>query len=191
MIHTAEIAEKKDEELLALSQERPEVFSMLVDRYQQAFLRKSRMILRNEEAAEDAVQEAFVKIYTKAHLFHKVEGASFKSWAYKVLMNECFTIYRKAKKDREVLVAIDREIAEIVPDRGLILEEERKLTTDYVLSMVSKLPEVFAKVITMHFVEDRPQREIAEKLGISENAVRTRIHRAKKELKNNNVTVEL
>lgn len=172
-----------DEELLVRSQERPAVFSILVDRYQEAFLRKAKYVLQSQEEAEDAVQEALVKIYTKAHTFRVMEGASFKSWGYKILLNECFTVYRKLKKDRATLARLDREIAELIPDRAALLEQERKLTTDYVLSLLSQIPDRLSEVLNLHFVQDKPAREIAYTLGISENAVRTRIHRAKKELK--------
>jgi len=53
-----------DEELLALSQSKPRVFEVLVNRWQAPFLRKSRSILGNGEDGEDAVQDTFVKIYT-------------------------------------------------------------------------------------------------------------------------------
>lgn len=178
-----------DDEVLALSQERPEMFSVLVERYQEAFLRKGRGIFNNSQEAEDAAQETFVKIYTKAHMFRNMEGASFKSWAYKIFLNECFTLYRKLKKDKEALVRLDREIAELIPDRGAIVEQERKLTTDYVLSLISKIPVVFRKAVTLHFVEGLPQKEVADIIGVSENAVRTRIHRAKKGLKSASVLI--
>lgn len=172
-----------DEELLSYSQERPAVFGVLVDRYQDAFLRKAKYVLQNQEEAEDAVQEALVKIFAKAHTFRVMEGASFKSWAYKILLNQCFTAYGKMKKDRAMLARLDREIAELIPDRAALIEQERKLTSDYVLSLLSQIPDRLSEALKLHFVQDKPAREIANTLGISENAVRTRIHRAKRVLK--------
>jgi len=85
------IDERSDEELLALSIKKPEVFGILLDRYQNAFLRKSQSVVFSREEAEDIVQETFTKIYTNAHRFEVVPGASFKSWGYRILLNTSFT----------------------------------------------------------------------------------------------------
>ena len=82
----------KDEEILAASLEKPAFFKILVDRYQEAFLRKALSILRRQEDAEDIVQETFVKIYFNGKKFKKMEGIEFKSWAYKILINTSFNI---------------------------------------------------------------------------------------------------
>ena len=72
-----------DEEILRLSLEDPSYFSVLVDKYQAAFLRKCLGIVHSKEEAEDIVQEAFVKIYRYADRFTKQEGIEFKK-AFKV-----------------------------------------------------------------------------------------------------------
>lgn len=180
---TNNFAGKSDEELLAISIRQPSLFSVLVDRYQEAFLRKGQNILKSHEDAEDIVQETFAKIYINAASFHRVEGASFKSWAYKILLNNCFSVYKKNKADKEMLARLDREIFEIIPDRGVILNQEKELTADYLISLIARLPNVLSRAIKLHFIDDKSQKEVADILGISENAVRTRIHRGKKLLK--------
>ena len=72
---------RADEELLKLSLEDPRYFSMIVDKYQDAFFRAAVRVVKQKEEAEDIVQEAFTKIYMNAPKFQKQEGASFKSWA--------------------------------------------------------------------------------------------------------------
>jgi len=182
-VKSEELKGKSDEELLHLSLSNPSVFSLLVERYQGAFLKKGKQILKNPEEAEDAVQEAFVKIYINAGVFQKKEGASFKSWAYKIFLNQCFTVYKKLKTERDFFSQFDQEMVELIPDRSISLEHEKKLTADYLLSAVSKLPDVLCQVLSLHFIQDKPIKEVAGLLGISEGAVRTRIFRAKKELR--------
>src|SRR5262245_59938532 len=87
-----------DAELLALSIEKPAYFEEIVARYQRAFVRKAVSILRDDNDAYDAVQETFVRIYTAARRFKPQEGASFSSWAYKILVNQCYTAYKKKHK---------------------------------------------------------------------------------------------
>ena len=70
-----------DEAIFLASLRDPDRFSEIVDRYQAAFIRKAKDILRDENDAYDAVQEAFVRIYSAAKQYRKMEGVAFKSWA--------------------------------------------------------------------------------------------------------------
>jgi RNA polymerase sigma-70 factor (ECF subfamily) len=89
-VKPAEDAEIKDAEILQQSRDNPALFEVLVERYEEAFLRKARYILKDDEKARDVVQDAFVKIYLNAARYQPVPGASVKSWMYKVLVNLCF-----------------------------------------------------------------------------------------------------
>lgn len=175
--HT-DLVERSDEELLALSVAHPDIFSIILRRYQDAFLRKALSILRNKEDAEEVVQEAFGKIYLYADRFVVQEGASFSSWGYRILMNTAFTRYQKMKKERERIQPLDPEVYETLSDTKM--EQFEKLeTSDYVVSVLSKMPEHLARILTKHFIEGKPHKEIALEEGISVGAVKTRVHRAK------------
>src|SRR3989338_3468703 len=118
-VGTAILEERSDEEILALSVSKPDLFSILVDRYQESFLRKANHIIKNDpETAGDLVQDTFVKIYLNAPKFKIVEGATFKSWGYKILINTCFTKYKKLKNERVFLNDLDPEIQELVPSKA-------------------------------------------------------------------------
>lgn len=168
-----------DEEILAGSISDPDLFRVIVERYQAAFLRKAGAILRDENLAADATQEAFVKIYLAAARFKKVEGATFSSWAYRILVNECYTIYNKHKKLRERTTEFDELVEAVLPDHSVALEQKRKLDADEAMSFVSRLPVIFRRVIELSFIEDKSPAEIAAIEGVSENVVRVRVYRAK------------
>lgn len=178
--NTAEGGET-DEELLALSLVRPAAFSQLVRKYEEPFLRKAERILGDREAAEDAVQEAFTKIYLYANRFKKQEGASFSSWAWRILINTSLTSYQKRKRDRNATVALDPEIYETLAD-GADAMGERELRDD-VASILVRMPEPLARALTAHFIEDKPHEAAAREQGLSVGAVKTRVHRAKKEFR--------
>lgn len=183
-----DLASKSDEEILSASVKKPDLFSVIVDRYQEAFLRKANYIIKNDpETARDIVQDTFVKIYSNASKFQVQEGASFKSWGYKILINTCFTKYKKIKGEQVYLSDLDPEIQELVPSKADNLLHEQKLDTDYVLSIISKLPVILGNVLRLYSVEGKPQKTIAKMEGISLGAVRARIHRAKKEIKKMNL----
>jgi len=173
--------EKSDEEFLALSTRQPYFFGILLDRYQNAFIRKAESVLKNKEDAEDVAQETFAKIYANASRFHIQEGASFKSWGYKILLNTSFTRYKKMKKHREAVFNPDPEWYEVMADKDMKQFEKEELK-DYIISVLSKMPEYLSKVLRLHFIEGRHQDEIAKTEGVSLGAIKTRIHRAKKRI---------
>lgn len=171
-----------DVQLLALSRREPGVFEELVDRYQRMFVRKAVSILRNEDDANDAVQETFIRIYTGAKKFKMQDGASFSSWAYTILVNQCYTTYKKRNKHDLISLDFTPELVEVIPDQAGIEDLERRFTKDHLLRLLSKLPAILRRVTELHFLEGMPQKQVAEQEGISNSVVRSRIHRAKKEL---------
>lgn len=177
-----ELELKSDEELLQLSLIRPDVFGLLIDRYEKAFLRKAAYILGGGEEMRDVVQDAFVKIYLNASKF-KVENGSFQSWAYKIVINTCLAQYNKRKRRQANVLRLSEAAEEMIPDRQGLAAWERKLDNDYLLSLLSRLPVFLSRLIRLRFIEMVPEREIAKREGISEGAVRTRIYRAKEKLK--------
>ena len=176
-IHT-DVEEKTDEEILALSIYEPEHFRILLERYQDAFLRKAISILKNKEDAEEITQEAFSKIYLYADKFTVQEWASFSSWGYRILMNTAFTRYQKLKRDWNALQKLEPEIYEMLPDTKTQQFEKLEMS-DYVVSILSEIPEQLARILNKHFIEGKPHKDIAEEEGISVGAVKTRVHRAK------------
>lgn len=171
-----------DADVLALSIERPVAFEELVARYQRAFVRKALSILRDEDDAYDAVQETFVRIYTSAKKFRPIEGASFASWAYTILTHQCYSAYKKKYKHELVSLDFVPELVEVIPDQAGIEELERAFTKDQLLSYLSRLPILLRRVIEQHFIDGKPQKEIAAEEGVSNSVIRTRIYRAKREL---------
>ena len=177
------VAGISDEELLKRSLANPRLFEKLLDRYEEAFLRKAYYILGNREAAEDAVQDAFVKIYRNARRFEPQPGAGFKSWGYRILVNTCYPAYKKKKNTRAFLADLDPEFQEHVADRGANERREQELNRDEVESFLRELSSGLEQPMRLHFIEGKPHAQVADIMGISEGAVRARVHRAKQELK--------
>jgi len=169
----------RDEEVLALSVRNPAHFEVLVDRYQAAFTRNVRKVLGSRAEVEDVVQETFTKIYVNASRFQEVPGAKFSSWAYKILFNTAFTYYKKTRRREDFFTNVDDEILGYLPDLSADSMEKLGLR-DQVARVIAKMPEALARVLTLYYIEDKPQQEIAKMEGLSLPAVKTRIHRAKK-----------
>jgi len=181
--NTGDVSAQSDEEILARSVRSPAAFAILVDRYQQAFLRRAQRIIRNREEAEDIVQESFTKIYLNAARFKSVPGASFRSWAYKILHNTAFTSYQKVRKREDDRAPLDQEMYELLPDVSSAASRRNGELADHIASVISLMPTSLGRMLKLHFLEDRSHKEIAEMEHTSVGAIKTRIHRAKKEFK--------
>ncbi|MDO8492624.1 MAG: RNA polymerase sigma factor [bacterium] len=169
--------ELSDEELFLQSQSKPALYSGILERYQEAFLRKAKMVMKTDEGAEDVAQETFTKIYLKAKYFESRGVGSFKSWAYKVLMNTAFTHYKKGRRGE--VVAFTDEFAEVFPDIKVSDSQEQKVMADYINSILQRIPDHFAEVLTKFFIEGKTQEEIAQEEGVSVGAIKTKVYRAK------------
>lgn len=157
------------------------MFGMLVDRYQKAFLRKASYMLGSSDAAEDAVQNTFLKIYKYGPKFSERKGASFKSWAYKILVNTCYThaSERALEAGRMKVMSFGDMDAFSGTDNSRALEQ-----ASFIRSVLSRLPANLSRLLALYFFEEKSYEEISVAERISLSAVRSGLHRAKKQFKN-------
>lgn len=166
-----------DEDILRMSNAEPWRFSVLLDRYQDAFMRKALGIIHNPEDAEEIVQDTFTKIYLHGSSFSPVDGAKFSSWAYRILMNTAFTAYQKRIKQGARFQNIDPEFEQFVADKSA--STSNREVEDGVERILSRLPGHFASVLRLHYIERWSHQDIATETGEAVGTVKARIHRAK------------
>lgn len=166
-----------DEQILLVSRAQPWIFSVLVDRYQEPFLRKAKGIVRDPRDAEEIVQDTFTKIYVYADKYEPQSGAKFSSWAYRILMNTAFTRYQKLIKDGQRFTAIDPEFEQFIGE----MKEHSGFAEkrDGIERILERLPEHLSYVLRLHYLERWSQEDIATKTGENVGTVKARIHRAK------------
>lgn len=142
-------------------------------------------VTRNRQEADDLYQDTFLKLYEMADKF--VIMTNPKSF----LMGVALNLYRNYKRKLSirqritgVRVSID-EIAESIPFEGLETEDTVILHEECqtVRMAVAKLPDKYRIPILLYYMEEFSQADIAAMMRISESAVKTRIHRAKKILR--------
>ncbi len=178
-LSTTELSTLADAEVLARSQKEPDLFALLVRRYEAALLRRARTILSSPEDAEEAVQDAFTKMYLYADKYHAQEGASFSSWAYTILNRVAYTKYKAKSIERGRRAELLPEHYESLPDARAEFLEDLSIRNE-VIAALALLPETAAKILRLQFIEGKSQEEIARAEDLSIPAVKTRIHRAKK-----------
>ena len=154
----------------------PKLFSVIVDRYGDAF-RAAALRIVGPDDADDAVQETFVRMYIHAPKYIKKEGAKFSSWAYAILVRVCYTIYSKNK--RKSTFSLDTTITDEIEDFSVKELREYGFDKEYLLSLISKLPMLLKRTLELYIFDHKSEKEIAEIEGVSYGVVRTRISRAK------------
>ena len=172
-----------DEVVLRRSLVNPSLFSLIVDRYQDGFLRSAYRVVRSTEEAEDIVQEAFIKIYRNGKKFKVQPGASFKSWAYKILMNTAFTRYRKLKKKDVNL----EEFFDVILYEGARNAQRAELTQletkNRVELALAEIPQELANLIKLHYFEGYSYDDISSMLGLPVSTLKMRLYRARNVVK--------
>ncbi len=163
-------------------------FSELVSKYERKIFRLAKHITQNEEDAEDVLQETFLKAYE--HLGEFQGNSKFYTWIVRIAVNESLMKLRKRKSDRTVSMdeSIDtgeetvvREIAvwEENPEQRYSREEIRAILDE----AVDSLKPSFRTVFLLRDVEELSTEETAEALGLSVPAVKSRLLRARLQLR--------
>lgn len=174
---TDDARELPDEEVLARAQREPWLFAVLLERYQDAFLRKAKSIIRNPLDAEEVVQDAFTKIYVHAEKYEVRAGASFSSWAYTILINTALTRYQKKIKEGQRMTPLDPEYEQLIGEKKehTAFNEDR----DAIERVLARLPQHLAFVLRLHYLERWSHKDIALKTEETVGTIKARVHRAK------------
>jgi RNA polymerase sigma-70 factor (ECF subfamily) len=163
-------------------------FSELVRRYERRVYRTARHIVQNDEDAEDVLQEAMLKAFE--HLDSFQGNSKFYTWLVRIAVNESLMKLRKRKSDRSVSLdesietdeePIVREIAvwDDNPEQRYSQTELREILD----KAIDSLKPIFRTVFILRDVEELSTEETAEILGLSIAAVKSRLLRARLQLR--------
>jgi len=159
-------------------------FSELVRRYEPDCHRVARAILRHVEDAEDEVQNALWKAF--AHLRHFQRQARFSTWLTRIVVNQCLMRLRRTRRAGLVPcgqrsdAALRRAPAlTAMPDWAI----GREQVASVVRSEIHRIPPLLRHVFFLSDVQQLPMSEVARRLGISQTAARSRLLRARRELR--------
>lgn len=169
-----------------------EAFRVLVERYQGRAYRLAARILVDPDQARDAVQDAFLKAYRS---LDKFEGRSgFYTWLYRLIFNLCIDMKRRDRSGRHVEWddEVAREVASGVPgapapeDDG-VFEPARELARgelrDALTKAIDALPDDAKRTLLLREVDGLSYAEIAKSLGIPKGTVMSRLHHARRRVR--------
>jgi RNA polymerase sigma-70 factor (ECF subfamily) len=163
-------------------------FTELVERYERKIFRLAKHITQNDEDAEDVLQETFLKAYSHLDTFQG--NSKFYTWIVRIAVNEALMKLRKRKSDKSVSLdeptdtgedTIVREIAvwEDDPEQKYSREEIREILD----KAVESLRPAFRTVFVLRDIEELSTEETAAALDISIPAVKSRLLRARLQLR--------
>ena len=159
-------------------------FEVIMRRYNQRLYRVAMGILRNDTEAEDVMQDAYVRAFE--HLSQFAGRAKFSTWLTRIAVHEALARARRGRR-MDALEDIagpsgEWNMTSHLPDPEKVATEAEtdRLLEDAVLS----LPDSYREVLTLRDIEEMSTAEAAEALQISEENVKIRLHRARRELRN-------
>jgi len=149
----------------------------LVDQYAGALYRVAFSVLRNPADAEDAVQEAFLRVLR--HRDQLIEVRDHRVWLIRIVWNIVLDRKRRAKTRPETDDVA--ELARVLPSTGLSAEQMASAAQHHaqVLACVEQLPAKEREVLVLSAFDELSSVEIASVLGITESSVRSRLFRAR------------
>ncbi len=163
-------------------------FESLIEEYQKRIFSIAYRMVSNPEDAADLTQEVIVKIFKNLDKFQG--NAKFSTWVYRIATNTCLDELKKNK--RYTTYSLDKEIETEegslmgeLPDKGPTPEQaaEKKAIQTAVREAIGKLPTDHKKVMILRDLQGLSYEEIADVVGCSVGTVKSRISRARENLK--------
>lgn len=158
--------------LIRIRQHDSKAFEMLVRLWQKSLWGYARRMTNNSESAWDALQETWMIIIRQLNTLK--DFRSFQKWTYRILTNKCVDIIRKTRRQSEV--------NKNYLDKSMVYKSGKSEQIENVRSSIEELNHEHRAVLLLRFYEKMPIRQIASILKIPEGTVKSRLHRAMKEL---------
>lgn len=157
------------------------LYEMLMRRYNQRLFRVIRSVVTNDAEAEDILQEAWVRAYE--HLGQFEGRAAFSTWVTRIAFHEALARTRKGKRwtqlenpQGEIMPEVNRRQATSETPETQAMRDQLGQTLQ---AAVDALPQTYRAVFVLREIEEMSTSETAECLELSEEAVKTRLHRSR------------
>jgi RNA polymerase sigma-70 factor (ECF subfamily) len=153
------------------------LFEVLMRRHNTRVYRTIRSIIRDEAEVEDLMQQTYLQAYE--HLGHFEGAARFSTWLLRIALNEALM---RARKSARLSVVPEPPVEEEEGPMAVTNPEQRvqdRQVAALLETAVDALPDLYRTAFMLREVEDLSTSEAAEVLGVSEEVIKTRLHRAR------------
>ncbi|MEI7425748.1 MAG: RNA polymerase sigma factor [Candidatus Moraniibacteriota bacterium] len=171
---------KTDAELVEMAKNDPEMFGLLMERYQGPLFHYVRRLTQlDKEGIEDLLQEIFIKIYQKLNEYNEV--LKFSSWAYRIAHNHIIDYFRKTDARPKSNSLEDYEWEKLI-NASVNLEKDLMNSdcVEKIKNCISRLPIKYKEILVLRFIEEKEYEEIMDILKKPKGSVATLISRGKK-----------
>ncbi len=151
------------------------------DQHESGLLRFASKILRNEDLAQEVVQDVFVKLWEK---FDDKDLGAESQWLFTVTRNACFDILRKNKKTHVDITDYTDELADQNEQADVLLETQED--KNYLIKQLESLKPEQREILHLKFSEKKSYSEISKITGMSTNHIAVFVFNIIKKLRNQN-----
>jgi RNA polymerase sigma-70 factor (ECF subfamily) len=155
-------------------------FDLLVDRYQSKVYTTIYLIVKDQDVAEDLLQDVFVKVVQTIHSDKYTEEGKFQPWLMRIAHNLAIDHFRKAKRYPTILMEDGSNVFNSLQFAESSIEDQRvrEETLEMVKKLIDELPEAQKEVLVMRHYLDMSFQEIADQTGVSINTALGRMRYA-------------
>lgn len=161
-----------------------QLMEQLYELYEQKMLIVAYSILQDYHQAEDAVQEAFIKLSRHLSQFSDITSRKSRNYILTTIKSVCIDMYRRNQINNSYFSSSEDENLESFADHPSINETLQIENEIYIKGLISRLPLIYKEIIDDYYYKQLSITEIAQSLKISEAAARKRLQRAVTSLKN-------
>jgi RNA polymerase sigma-70 factor (ECF subfamily) len=154
-------------------------FEELVRKYQDRIYNLCRYMVRDPREAQDAAQDVFLKAYRGLKDF-KPESSLY-TWLYRIAVNTCLDYKRRSRREARRNESLSEDLPSAEPSPDSLCESKEK--TEALQAALAKLHAKLRAAIVLREIEGLPYEEIARVLHISVGTVKSRLSRAREELR--------
>ncbi|MEM6831884.1 MAG: RNA polymerase sigma factor [Bacteroidota bacterium] len=151
-------------------------FRYFLERYKDMAFNIAVSIIKDDQYGEEIVQDAFMKAFNALKSFNR--SSKFKSWFYRIVVNESFQRLKKLKKDQSLLEFT--EVQELSRDS---LQEVQNEKTEQVVKLIKNLPARESLALNLFYLEENSLKEIADITGWTLANIKVILHRARKNIR--------
>jgi RNA polymerase sigma-70 factor, ECF subfamily len=175
-----------DPELVRMARQRDgAAFRTIIQRNNRRLYRIARAVMCNDSEAEDVVQEAYMRAF--ANLADFRGESSLATWLSRIVLNEALGRLRRLRPtdkvtrrpSRDQVITFPLALAQLDPERTLAQRQIQILLEH----AIDDLPEIFRTVLVVRVIEEMSVKEAADLLGLRPETVKTRLHRARRLLR--------
>ncbi len=160
-------------------------FANLIRKYQRQVHAHALRKIGDYHIAEDITQETFLRVYQNLETLS--DPTQFSRWLYQITNRLCIAWFREKRLQTESLEKIHVSEIETEPYSEYVASEHEKISAEVqrelVNKLLAKLKESDREVMTLHYFEEMTSSEIGMYLGVSENTIKSRLHRVRQRLK--------